>query len=276
MKSGIYARGKMAFNHTLERIMRLPLMVYVSVTGILILSGGCEKNKTSARFNVSADTAAVGETIYFTNNSLNAIYYQWTFGDGGAAVTKDASHVYQAPGTYTVTLTAIGKYDQSSTSKEIRITGVTSIFEGIGLSEISLGEKWIVVKNKMSTQDTTYSVSQIFGYYYHYITYENSGIITLFINTNPSGIDDDDEIYLIAVVKPYSGCTAKGIMLGDDISTVKTAYGTPNIHRGSNYYLYYYDELGIQFYTSLTSSEIDEIDIYYPGSGKGFTKAPSI
>lgn len=46
--------------------------------------------------------------VNFTNNSSGGISYVWDFGDGSPQVTTfNASHIYQIPGTYTVTLVAI-------------------------------------------------------------------------------------------------------------------------------------------------------------------------
>ena len=44
--------------------------------------------------------------VTFTNFSQNATAYQWDFGDGNSSTESDPVHVYDAPGTYTVILTA--------------------------------------------------------------------------------------------------------------------------------------------------------------------------
>lgn len=54
------------------------------------------------------DKICIGDTVHFTNTSVNGNTYQWTFGDGsGIVTTQDASHVYTTPGTYTIKLVAI-------------------------------------------------------------------------------------------------------------------------------------------------------------------------
>lgn len=45
-------------------------------------------------------------TITFNNTSTNATSYQWDFGDGNYSDMEDPTHTYNAPGIYTVTLTA--------------------------------------------------------------------------------------------------------------------------------------------------------------------------
>lgn len=54
------------------------------------------KPGTTVNFNASASTAPFGRTI---------VSYDWNFGDGGTASGVNASHVFAAEGTFTVTLT---------------------------------------------------------------------------------------------------------------------------------------------------------------------------
>ncbi len=42
--------------------------------------------------------------VTFTDTSLNAAGWQWSFGDGGHSTVQNPSHVYPGPGTYNVTL----------------------------------------------------------------------------------------------------------------------------------------------------------------------------
>lgn len=47
-------------------------------------------------------------TVQFTNTSLQALSYQWNFGDGGTSTADNPSYTFNVPGVYTVTLTAMG------------------------------------------------------------------------------------------------------------------------------------------------------------------------
>lgn len=45
-------------------------------------------------------------TITFLNNSLNALYYKWKFGDGDSSIAYSPTHIYSSPGNYTASLIA--------------------------------------------------------------------------------------------------------------------------------------------------------------------------
>lgn len=47
-------------------------------------------------------------TVNFSNESSNAITYEWDFGDGETSTDENPTHVYTEPGVYTVTLFADG------------------------------------------------------------------------------------------------------------------------------------------------------------------------
>ncbi|MBK9146624.1 MAG: PKD domain-containing protein [Flavobacteriales bacterium] len=47
-------------------------------------------------------------TVQFTNTSLLAQSYQWSFGDGGTSTADNPTYTYNVPGVYSVTLTAFG------------------------------------------------------------------------------------------------------------------------------------------------------------------------
>jgi PKD repeat protein len=48
----------------------------------------------------------LGSTAYFTNTSVGATSYYWQFGDGGNSTNVNPTHIYNSPGTYTITLIA--------------------------------------------------------------------------------------------------------------------------------------------------------------------------
>lgn len=62
-----------------------------------------------ADFVADRRTVEVGEEVYFTNRSHDAVDYDWDFGDGYYSYNFNAQHSWAEPGIYTVTLTAYGR-----------------------------------------------------------------------------------------------------------------------------------------------------------------------
>ncbi|HEY0977574.1 MAG TPA: PKD domain-containing protein [Flavobacteriales bacterium] len=58
-------------------------------------------------------------TVEFTNTSQYATSYIWNFGDGGTSSAEHPVHIYDTPGTYTVTLNAFGIGGTVSTAVKI-------------------------------------------------------------------------------------------------------------------------------------------------------------
>jgi PKD repeat protein len=59
-----------------------------------------------AQFTPSVGVLCNSGSITFTNNSVGATTYLWTFGDGGTSTLANPTHLYAQSGTYTVTLKA--------------------------------------------------------------------------------------------------------------------------------------------------------------------------
>lgn len=60
----------------------------------------------TASFNAT-DTCLNTQPIVFVNTSLNAIYYEWFFGDGNSSAQANPTHSYPSDGTYKATLIAL-------------------------------------------------------------------------------------------------------------------------------------------------------------------------
>ncbi len=70
----------------------------------------------------NSDTLTIckGQEVFFENESVNGIEYQWNFGDGDMSTDFDVSHTYGDEGYYTVTLAAMTVCDCAS-EKELVI-----------------------------------------------------------------------------------------------------------------------------------------------------------
>jgi len=83
-----------------------------------------------ASFHASEYETCTGERIFFSNTSCGGTSFNWSFGDGDAAVGEHVSHVYDTPGVYTVTLTASSPADSDSSSNTITVAADCATIEG--------------------------------------------------------------------------------------------------------------------------------------------------
>ncbi len=60
----------------------------------------------SASFEPSTTYGCAPLNVQFVNHSTNALFYQWDFGDGNTSIEEEPEHVFEAEGTYQVTLLA--------------------------------------------------------------------------------------------------------------------------------------------------------------------------
>ncbi len=82
----------------------------------------------SASFSSEINSEKYQE-VSFTNNSINAVSYDWNFGDGNMAIDEEPIHTYEDEGTYTVTLIATSSDGETSqTSMEVVIAEPSDIF----------------------------------------------------------------------------------------------------------------------------------------------------
>lgn len=77
-----------------------------------------QRPKPTAGFTYQENTT----NIVFSNTSEDAETYLWEFGDGSTSSEANPIHSYEAPGTYTVKLTATRHCMTSSTTNQITVT----------------------------------------------------------------------------------------------------------------------------------------------------------
>jgi len=76
----------------------------------------------TADFTSDVIESCVGATVYFTDLSLYAETWLWSFGDGGSSVEQNPTHVYNAPGAYTVQLKVTNECGRDIVVKKEYIT----------------------------------------------------------------------------------------------------------------------------------------------------------
>lgn len=68
----------------------------------------CEKTPEAIFYTNTLDPE-VGQEVFFTNDSRNAVDFEWDFGDGYISTAENPSHIYTGTGTFEVTLNVISK-----------------------------------------------------------------------------------------------------------------------------------------------------------------------
>jgi PKD repeat protein len=118
-------------------------------------------------------TTSNGLTVSFTNTSQYGVTYNWDFGDGSTATTKDASHTYATGGAYKVVLTASNNAGSSTSNAEIFVN-TTSITD----ADLQ-GASW-----KVRVDDNSVFVGPAIGSnaWYH--------VTKAFLDGSSSGADD--------------------------------------------------------------------------------------
>ncbi|WP_322743868.1 PKD domain-containing protein [Methanofollis aquaemaris] len=76
-----------------------------------------------ASFTADPTSGEVPLTVQFTDTSLHATECAWTFGDGDTSTDANPVHLYENPGTHTVSLTVTGPGGTASAEDEIIVTG---------------------------------------------------------------------------------------------------------------------------------------------------------
>jgi len=95
-------------------------LVILTAAAAIILSS-CDI-QPEAFFYADKLRADIGEEVYFTNESYNASWVSWDFGDGTCSDAYNVVHSWSASGVYTVVLTAFsstGSIDKAILEVEI-------------------------------------------------------------------------------------------------------------------------------------------------------------
>jgi len=115
----------------MKKTINILYKVSFFVAALLILNG-CSEDDTdlgpAPEANFSVDAGSIlkqGEEVTFINESSGGKSFLWSFGDGETAYGVNATHIYTAPGDYTVTLEASANGKRSIKTVSIAIEGLT-------------------------------------------------------------------------------------------------------------------------------------------------------
>ncbi|MDX2250246.1 MAG: PKD domain-containing protein [Bacteroidia bacterium] len=78
----------------------------------------------AANFFPSTPTTCVGDTVTFSNFSVNADQYLWDFGDGDTSTLEEPVHAWQTSGNFTITLIASGTGLSDTLQRTITVNAV--------------------------------------------------------------------------------------------------------------------------------------------------------
>jgi PKD repeat protein len=94
-----------------------------------------------ADFTPSAQTTWIDVPVRFTNSSLNAVSYTWTFGDGETSTDESPEHTYTVAGDYTATLTVTGNGEVTD-QKELAIKVLDVNEAAIAGGDMEASDEW--------------------------------------------------------------------------------------------------------------------------------------
>lgn len=85
-----------------------------------------------AGISVENTVVQVGDEILFAPNTYEGVNNTWDFGDGNTSDALEATHTYEVPGTYTVTLTVDNGDCISTATLEVAVETTTGITTEVG------------------------------------------------------------------------------------------------------------------------------------------------
>lgn len=85
-----------------------------------------DSSQILADFTYTPLQPCAGDTVHFTNNSLNSLTSQWFFGDGGTSNLRNPRHIYTIAGTYTIQLIVSGSLGSDTTTQQITVSALAS------------------------------------------------------------------------------------------------------------------------------------------------------
>lgn len=192
------------------------------ILAVPFLFTNCERYPI-ADFFVSRNIVDVGETVFFTNNSLDADHFEWDFGDGTRAYAFDASHIYTYDGIFTVTLFAYSgsrMVDKATTTIEVLFPTTLEVTVLEYYDEYAVVDASVILYNNLDDWYDEYN-PLVEGY-------TNQYGVTAFSNLN-------EQRYYVDVWEEYHN---NYILADEDVGFIETDVLYPN---DMNYFIAYVD-----------------------------------
>lgn len=125
----------------------------------LLLSTGCNDpclTQIIAGFNPSATLVDVGDPVNFTNTSSGATIWQWLIDGVPFAATQNASYIFSAEGTYTITLIATNADPNCYETFEAQIEVTCPVIANFSSSSTQVTPGSVVYFTNLSQNATSY------------------------------------------------------------------------------------------------------------------------
>jgi hypothetical protein len=155
--------------------------ILFSIASLALILSGCQSPEPDASFIATSHRVQVFESINFTNTSSDIPgACEWDFGDGSYTTAVHATHYYQHPGIYTVTLRL---YDhsrlisQASATIEVVTTTLTVIVKEYGTEHRISNASVILYPTKEDWDYETNAIAEGFT--------DNEGVV-IFENLDPA------------------------------------------------------------------------------------------
>lgn len=210
-----------------------------------------------ALFTSSIQSVSIVETIDFVNNSVDAIRYEWDFGDGLISLVENPSHQYSELGLYEVKMKAFNAIGDSSIYTQNIYVGEKYISQIIFdaspdadlpmnmillFGEVGDGGKsyFVIFPKSISQSDLPFGGEIDFGFAlklsdkdWFWTVIENKGDLDLF--------DAEDQLVFGTVfnparITPHSRERRNGTILVDEVKSITGAI-TNNYKLTIGYYL---------------------------------------
>jgi gliding motility-associated-like protein len=180
-------------NGTTSALFNPPAQTYTA-TGIdssyvirLIISAanGCQDSAMQtitvhanpvALFTPDNDTVCANTSVQFSNASTGATSYQWAFGDAGTSTAINPTHVYTAPGIYTVQVIASTAFGCTDTAV------ATMVIDTVPAAEYTVTTECL----GFATQFTNASIGSIVNWNWNFGDGSPSGTATSPVHSYPA------------------------------------------------------------------------------------------
>ena len=118
---------------SLQQIISMKNKLVLSLLFTIVISVGCQKDPSIAKFITDKGTYYYSEPIIITNLSSDANDYLWNFGDDSTSTAYVPLHTYKKPGNYIIELKT--NKNESSYEQKIKILDGTSSFQVKNISQ---------------------------------------------------------------------------------------------------------------------------------------------